>query len=168
MIVLGRISAPFGVQGWVRIHPFADDPVAWAKLPQWWLADSADVSEQSWRAVKLADKKVHGDGLIVRLEGVATREGAEALEGQFIGVPREALPDVASGEYYWADLIGLSVFNQSGVSLGIVTSLIETGANHVLVVTEGKQERLLPFVEHVVKEVSVTAGRISVDWEADW
>ena len=54
------------------------------------------------------------------------------------------------------------------MSLGKVTSLIETGANDVLVVTEGKQERLLPFVGHVVKDVDVAAGRINVDWEADW
>ena len=168
MIVLGRISAPFGVQGWVRIHPFADDPVAWSTLPQWWLAESAEMPESSWRAVKLAGKKVHGDGLIVRLEGVATRDAAEALEGQYVGVPRDQLPATQGGEYYWADLIGLTVVNQAGVSLGKVTSLIETGANDVLVVTEGKQERLLPFVGHVVSEVNLAAGCIKVDWEADW
>ncbi len=168
MIVLGRISAPFGVQGWVRIHPFADDPVAWSKLPQWWLAESAEAPDASWRAVRLAGKKVHGDGLIVCLDGVATREGAEALEGQFVGVPREQLPATDGGEYYWADLIGLAVLNLAGVSLGKVTRLIATGANDVLVVTDGEQERLLPFVGHVVKDVDVAAGRINVDWEADW
>jgi 16S rRNA processing protein RimM len=111
---------------------------------------------------------VHGDGLIVCLDGVATREGAEALEGQFVGVPREQLPATEGGEYYWADLIGLAVLNLAGVSLGKVTRLIETGANDVLVVTDGERERLLPFVGHVVKDVDVAAGRINVDWEADW
>ena len=44
MIVLGRIVAPFGVQGWVRVHPFGDDPLSWKKMPQWWLGTDPDGS----------------------------------------------------------------------------------------------------------------------------
>jgi 16S rRNA processing protein RimM len=74
----------------------------------------------------------------------------------------------AQDEYYWADLIGLAVVNLQDQPLGRVTSLIETGANQVLVVADGERERLLPFVEHVVGKVDVPGGVIRVDWDLDW
>ena len=58
--------------------------------------------------------------------------------------------------------------NEQGLALGRVKSLIETGANEVLVVADGDRERLLPFVEQVVKAVDVAGGLIRVDWDADW
>jgi 16S rRNA processing protein RimM len=74
----------------------------------------------------------------------------------------------APGEYYWNDLIGLAVVNMQDQPLGRVKSLIETGANEVLVVVDGERERLLPFVEHVVKAVDVPGGTIRADWDSDW
>lgn len=168
MVVLGRIVAPFGVQGWVRVHPFADDPEAWATMPRWWLASVADAAMELWRPVQLEKARIHGDGLIAKLLGVDDRNGAEALNGSYVGAPREAMPAPAQDEYYWSDLIGLEVLNQHGASLGRVSGLIETGSNHVLKIQAGEQERLLPFVVAVVKAVDIGAGRISVEWELDW
>jgi 16S rRNA processing protein RimM len=65
-------------------------------------------------------------------------------------------------------LIGLAVVNMQDQQLGQVKSLIETGANQVLVVVDGERERLLPFVEHVVKVVDVPGGTIRADWDSDW
>ena len=78
------------------------------------------------------------------------------------------MPPPAQDEYYWADLIGLAVVNVQDQPLGRVKTLIETGANEVLVVVDGERERLLPFVEHVVKSVDVPGGTIRVDWDGDW
>jgi len=63
--------------------------------------------------------------------------------------------------------VGLKVINAAGVDLGIVSRVFETGANDVLVV-EGERERLLPFIETVVRQVDVAGGSITVDWEADY
>jgi 16S rRNA processing protein RimM len=52
MIVLGRIVAPFGVQGWLRVHPFGDDPEAWRKMPQWWLSADADAPAEGWTGAR--------------------------------------------------------------------------------------------------------------------
>jgi 16S rRNA processing protein RimM len=168
MVVLGRIVAPFGVQGWVRVHPFADDPLEWASIPQWWVAADADAKEEDWRQVGLRQARIHGDGLIAKLVCADDRGSAEALNGLYVGVPRESMPKPATDEYYWSDLVGLDVVNLQGVSLGRVSGLIETGANDVLKVNEGDKERLLPFVAAVVRNVDMGAGRISVDWDADW
>ena len=172
MIVLGRLVAPYGVRGWFKLHPFADDPAAWCGLPQWWLSVDADQAPETWRAYKLDEVREHGKGLVVKLAGIDDRSAAEALQGAYIGAPREAMPEVKADEFYWDDLIGLEVRNEQGVSLGKVNSLISAAANDVLVVAEGegehRQERLLPFVGAVVLEVDKAGGVIRVVWEQDW
>jgi 16S rRNA processing protein RimM len=83
---------------------------------------------------------------------------------------RRQLPALGENEFYWRDLQGLRVFNLSGVELGMVRSLIETGANDVLVVRgdEGP-EILVPYVmDRVVRSVDIESGIIRVDWEADF
>ena len=168
MIVLGRIVAPFGVQGWLRVHPFGDDPGVWRKMPQWWLSADADAPADSWQAHALEAVKLHGDGVVAKLAGIDDRDASEALGSCYIGAPRDALPPPAQDEYYWSDLIGLAVVNLQDQPLGRVTSLIETGANQVLVVSDGELERLLPFVEQVVGKVDVPGGVIRADWGLDW
>lgn len=168
MIVLGRIVAPFGVHGWLRVHPFGDDPEAWRKMPRWWLSADADASDESWKAHGLEAVKLHGDGVVAKLVGIDDRNASEVLGNCYFGAPRSALPLPAPGEYYWTDLIGLEVVNMQEQHLGRVRSLIETGANEVLVVVDGERERLLPFVEQVVRTVDVSGGMIRADWDGDW
>lgn len=173
MIVLGRISAPFGIQGWVKVHAFGDDPLVLAEMPRWWLGRDPD-SDEGWRAVDLQDSREQGGALVARLEGVADRTAAEALKGTYVGAPRNALPTPAEDEFYWGDLIGLAVVNEQGEALGNVSGLIESGAHDVLVVrdeqlgVEPGRERLLPFVGKVIRQVDAAGGVIRVDWGADW
>lgn len=170
MIVLGRLVAPYGVKGWLHLHPFGDDPASWRRMSAWWLGREAEGSD--WSEFGLDTLKPHGDGWIVKFMGIDDRGGAESLAGRFVAAPREGLPSTADGEYYWADLIGMRVVNSAGVILGEVASLLATGANDVLVVRDGEgkaaRERLLPFVDAVVKRVDLPGATIQVDWEADW
>jgi 16S rRNA processing protein RimM len=170
MVVLGRIAAPYGVAGWVRLHAFGDDPDSWRRMARLWLHRDADGDD--WQSYDLKGLRYHAKGWVAQLGGVDDRDTAEKLEGFFVGAPREALPETLPGEYYWSDLIGLRVENQHGEGLGRVCRLIESGANAVLVVGEGEgdkaQERLLPFVAAVVKDVDPVQGCIRVEWERDW
>ena len=169
MIVLGRIAAPYGVRGWVRLHAFGDDPASWREMSRWYLSRDAEAPEAEWQCVVQKGVREHGDGVVVCFDGITDRTAAENLQGMFFGVPREALPATREDEYYWSDLIGLQVLNQKGELLGRVTGLIETGAHEVLAVRddEGK-ERLLPFIAQVVREVDLAGGTIRVEWELDW
>lgn len=152
----------------MRVHPFADDPLAWGKLPAWWLGRE-DAPPESWRELPVARSRVHLGAVVAQLEGVADRDAAEALKGTLVGVPRTALPPAGENEYYWDDLIGLEVVNVRGELLGKVESLIETGANDVLCVrADDGRELLLPFVGAVVLDVDLAGRRIRVEWEADW
>lgn len=168
-VVLGKLVAPYGLRGAVKIFPFADDPQAWAKLPCWFLGAEGD-DTALWRQTVVRRCRMQGEVLLAELECLADRDAAEGAKGLLVGVPRAAMPPTAEGEYYWADLIGLSVVNTRGEPLGEVLGLIETPVNPVLRVgvAEAKEERLLPFVAAVVLDVDLTARRIRVDWEADW
>jgi len=164
-VVLGRLADPYGLQGWLRLHPFGDDPQAWAEMPVWWIGREGG----EWREARIKGFKAHGEGLVVLLDGVPDRTAAEALKGFLVGAPRSALPTPAEDEYYWADLISLEVVNTAGERLGTVDGLIETGANDVLrVVGEDGAERLVPFVSTVVLAVEKEAGQIRVEWGSDW
>lgn len=168
MIVLGRIVAPFGVKGWVRIAPFGDDPLSWGDMPHWWIAPSADVPDDAWQAVSVRECRAHGDGLIVQLDAHTDRNAAEALKGWFVAAPREAMPPTDEDEYYWADLIGLRVENLAGEQLGEVAGLMSTGAHDVLRVVDGDDERLIPFVAAYAHDVDLDRRVIRVDWQKDW
>jgi 16S rRNA processing protein RimM len=166
MIVLGRVVAPYGVRGWVKVHPLGDDPDSWCRMPQWWFGPDAEGS--IWQPYPLEAFRRHGASWIAKLGGIDDRGKAEGLDGLFVAALREELPRTEPDEYYWTDLIGLDVTNEQGESLGRVDSLIETGAHQVLVVKDGDTERLLPFVSQVVKQVDVGGGCIRVDWARDW
>ena len=156
------------MRGAVHVHPFADDPAAWARMKYWWLGREGEAPER-WQPQRLIRFRAHGDSWVAQFAGVDDRNAAEAATGLLIGAPREALPATAENEYYWADLIGLEVVNTKDQPLGRVLGLIETAANDVLRVGNGEgHEQLLPFVAAVVLDVDLTARRVRVEWEADW
>jgi 16S rRNA processing protein RimM len=159
---MGRILAPYGVRGWVKVQPLTEAPDGLLGYGTWWLGQDGD-----WHAHRMAEGHVHGAHLVVRLGDIADREKAAALRGQRIAVPRSHLPAAAEGEYYWTDLLGLTVVNLQGEDLGRVAEIFATGANDVLVV-QGERERLIPFVGHVVVEVELEKSRVLVDWGAHY
>ena len=159
---MGRILAPFGVRGWIKVRQQTENVDGLLAYRTWWLA-----AEAEWRAYRLLEGRVHGDGLVARLEGVDDRDQAIRLRGWQIAVPRSELPPAPEGEYYWSDLIGLEVVNREGVKLGQVAEVFATGANDVLVV-RGERERLIPFIEPVVVKVDIEGSLLTLDWGADY
>jgi 16S rRNA processing protein RimM len=162
MIVMGRVGAPFGVKGWIKVQPFTRAVDGLLEHPAWWLGRNG-----SWGKSRVEDGAVHGRSLIARLEGYEDRHTAARLRGLDVAIPRGEFPASADGEYYWSDLIGLEVANRDGVALGRIARLIETGASPVLVV-QGERERLIPLAQPVVVSVDVADGRLTVDWGADF
>ncbi|HRD92758.1 MAG TPA: ribosome maturation factor RimM [Accumulibacter sp.] len=168
MIVLGKIAGPHGLQGAVRVYPFADDPQSWARLPGWWLGREGDAPEL-WRQTRLIKCDVRNEVLVAQLACVADRTAAEAMGGVLVGVPQSELPPTAIDEYYWAELVGLEVINTHDQALGRIVGLIDTPANAVLRVADGgRAERLLPFVAAVVLNVDLQRQCVRVEWESDW
>ncbi len=162
LVELGRVSAVFGIRGWVKVH-------SWTR-PREGILDYADWVlgvDGCWTPRRLVDGKRHGPGVIASLEGIEDRTAAEALVGAVIAVERRHLARAAAGEYYWHDLVGMKVVNLESVELGSVSELMETGANDVLVV-DGERQRLIPFTGDAVRDVDLDARVIRVDWDEDF
>ena len=159
---MGRITVPFGVKGWVKVHPYTETPDSLLAYPRWWVG-----SETGWQELAVEKAEVHGPSVAAKLAGCEDRDAAALYRGRQIAIPRDAFPAAAENEFYWADLIGLRVVNEQDEDFGKVTEVFETGASDVLVV-EGDRERLIPFLEAVVKKVDLEAGVIRVDWGLDY
>jgi len=160
-VVLGRVGAPFGVQGWVKVHSYTDPPEGIVRYAPWQLQGHGSAV----RHVVL-DWKRAGGAIAVRLEGVESREMAQRLNGAEVRVERGALPPTAPGVYYWHDLIGLAAYGSDGASLGRVEEVLELPAHPVLVL-RGERERLVPLVKERLLGVDLAAGRLSLDWHPD-
>ena len=160
--MMGRIAAPFGVKGWVKVQPFSEDPGTLMDYESWRVGRDEQQTHYSVEAIQ-----GHGKALVAKLVGIDDRDAAYALRGQEISVAKSDLPPPEENEFYWSDLIGLKVVNRQGAELGTVDSLMESGANDLLVV-KGAREHLIPFVAAFVGEVNVTAGTIEVDWGEDY
>lgn len=161
-VVLGRVSGLFGVRGWVKIHSYTAPRGNILEYREWLLGEPG-----GWRSCRVEDGHTQGKGVVAKVEGYDDRDQAASLVGLEIAVARRELPEPAEGEYYWADLIGLRVVNSEGVELGRVDSLLETGANDVLVV-QGERQRLIPFTGQTVLTVDLASGRVTVDWDPDF
>jgi 16S rRNA processing protein RimM len=123
--------------------------------------------DQGWQEYRLENGKAHGKGIIAKLNGIDDRDVAAGMIDTDIAIPREQLPDLGENEFYWTDLEGLMVQTTEGVELGRLDHLFETGANDVMVV-KGERQRLLPYIDGVVKEVDLAAGTMLVDWDPEF
>lgn len=164
MVVMGRVAVPYGVQGWVKIQTFTEHLDSLLDYEKWYLGRG-----DSWRECDVEEARIHGQSLIAKFAGCEDRTAAFALKGQHIAVARADLPAPEEDEYYWSDLIGLQVDNLDGQHFGQVQELLATGSNDVLVVQDkGGQKRLVPFTNDAIRQVDLAAGKLLVDWPAEW
>jgi 16S rRNA processing protein RimM len=164
MVIMGKVVAAHGILGWVKVQTFTEYLDSLDEYSHWWLGNE----RQPWCEKELADCAVHGKILVARLAGCNDRNAAEKLKGLLVAIPRSELPAADEGEIYWSDLIGCKVVNQAGDVLGVVDTLLETGANDVLVVRHAGGELLIPYIAQVVAQVDVANKTIQVDWQADY
>lgn len=159
---MGRIGAPFGIEGWVKVKTFTESADGLGGHERWWVKMAA-----GWTSLAVEDFAARPAATVAKLAGIDDRNGAESLRGFEVAVTRSELGEAQAGSIYWIDLVGLEVVNAKGEPLGRVEALFETGETSVLVV-RGERERMIPFVGEYVKAVDRDAKRITVDWEEDY
>jgi 16S rRNA processing protein RimM len=157
-VVLGRVSGLYGVRGWVKIYSYTEARESILDYSEWRIGNTDYSVDQG---------KIHGKGVIAKLEGIEDRDQAAGLIGQDISVPRSALPQPEEDQFYWSDLQGCQVTTRQGDDLGKVDYLFATGANDVMVV-KGERERLLPFIDSVILTVDLTERLVVVEWDKDF
>jgi 16S rRNA processing protein RimM len=169
-VEVGRILGAWGVKGWFRVQPFADDPQALFSSKRWFLrAPDGVAAHPVPPLLRITSAREHTASVVAAADEVPDRTAAEALKGARVFVARSSFPTAGADEYYWVDLIGCEVFNREARSLGRVTDLHDTGAHSILRVQSGDEaERLIPFVAAYVDSVDVQARRIEVDWGLDY
>ncbi|MCG6901942.1 MAG: ribosome maturation factor RimM [Rhodobacter sp.] len=157
-ICVGAIAGAFGVKGEVRLKSFCADPAA--------IAGYAPLtSEDGSRRFTLTLGQPISSGFAARIDGIATKEAADALRGVRLYAERSALPELPDDEFYHADLIGLTVLDTGGATLGRVRAVLNHGAGDILeIAAPGLPDAvLLPFTLDAVPTVDVAAGRIIAD-----
>jgi 16S rRNA processing protein RimM len=166
MVVMARIAAPFGIKGWVKLQTYTEFADSLDEFTSWYMQTG-----KGWQEIEVEAFSVNAKGVIAKIKGCDTRNDAELLSKRDIAVPRAWLGESADGQYLWIDLIGADVVNTLGEPLGKVATLMETGANDVLVVQSAEADggqRLIPFVDEVIVKVDREAKLLTVNWGKDY
>jgi 16S rRNA processing protein RimM len=157
-IVVGSLAGAFGVKGEVRLKSYCAEPADISLYTPLTTEDG-----RTFRVVVILGQAP--GALVARIEGIDTKEEADALRGQSLYADRSRLPHLPDDEFYHADLIGLPVLDTGGKDLGTVKAVLNHGAGDILeVLSRGASDTLLlPFTLAVIPTVDLVAGRIIAD-----
>jgi len=160
---VGKVTGAFGIKGWIKVFSFTDPIGNILDYTPWILKKDAKT-----RTIEVINGAVQGKFVVVQATGVNDRDMAAELAGWEIMIDQDQRPEPESDEYYWSDLIGLQVETAQGVNLGVVDSLIETGANDVVIVS-GERERAIPFLQGKnIISIDLEAKKMIVDWDPEF
>ena len=173
-VEVGRIADAWGIKGWFKVISYSSDAEVLLTAKDWYLLPAEKGAKHFTGTVLLPVKqaRTHSESIVATAAAVVDRNAAETLRGARIFVSRTAFPAAEEGEFYWVDLIGLSVVNREGVAMGVVKDLLATGPQTTLVLAydEGgkERERMIPFVDAYVDKVDLAAKTIVADWQLDY
>ncbi|WP_325524742.1 ribosome maturation factor RimM [Sporomusa sp.] len=155
LITIGKIVAPHGVRGDVRIFPLTDFPDRFHDLKTVFIDDVGQL--------KLESARPHKKFILLKFAEINTMNDAERLSGKLIKIGREDVVKLPEGQYYIFDIIGLNVFTEEGEQLGVITDVLQPGSNDVYVVEQqGKRELLIPAIKDVVKKIDIAGKQMVV------
>lgn len=158
-VMIGEVTSPFGIDGAVKVFPTTDFPERLLGLKE-----VAVDRLGGTRPVLMS--RLQPPVAVIQLAGVSTREQAETLRGAILMVPEERLPKLPPDEYYWHQLVGMTVVEDgSGRTLGQLAHVLRTGAGHDVfeVAREGKKPLLIPALKSVIRGVDIAARTMTVE-----
>ncbi len=168
-VVLGKVSSVYGVKGWIKVYSYTDPMDRILEYGDWTLRKDQQIIQ-----VEVDKGRSHGKGMVAHLKGIDDRDVAKQYSGYEICVPRNRLPELAEGDYYWYELEGLAVVTTQGVTLGKVDYVMNAGSSNDVLVVKGdsnsidRRERLIPYVDQFVLDVNLETGLIQVDWDPEF
>jgi len=162
LICVGHILGSQGIKGWVRVFSNTSPRENIVSYSPWF------IEQGNVRKATAVHGRRQGKNVLARLEGIEDRTQADELAGCRIFIDPQLLPRLEAGEYYWSDLVGLTVETVQGEPLGVIASMMETGADDVMVLS-GERERLIPFaIDQIVREIDLDKQRLVVDWSPEY
>ncbi len=158
-VTIGKIVAPFGIRGELKVRSFTDIPDRFVTLDMVYLSPGyASYTIEGVRPYKGED--MH----LLKLRGIDDATAAETVRGSAICVPLSALPQLPPNSYYQHDIVGLQVFNLAGTLIGVIDDIMFTGGNDVYIINapNGKQI-LVPAIKDVVKQIDLIRQVMYID-----
>jgi 16S rRNA processing protein RimM len=158
MVVVGKLTKTQGLKGEIRMQYYGNSP------DELKLLKDARIVKSDGSAIDIELEKVREskNTHILKFKGVDSIDDAEKLIGSFVHIDIAELKELEKNEYYWDDLIGMSVYDNTGELIGRLASIFETAGNDVYVVKRGIKELLIPAIEDVIKEVDVDNKKMCV------
>jgi len=161
-ICVGQFAGAHGVRGLAKLRSFTAEPETVCSF-------TSLSSEDGTRGYRLSFKSAAKDHLIVEVEGITNKEDADLLRGDRLYVAREMLPKTGKGEYYEAELIGLSCGDGQDKDYGKILAVHDHGAGVFLEIGSSKKDSfMLPFKDAFVPEVDLKSGRVRLNVPEDW
>ncbi len=166
--VMAKVGAPHGVKGDLKLHFYSEaDLSAFSAL---WIQYPG--LHKPWEPIPPHRIFARGQLDLIHFDAWDDRDQARKFTNALIGVDESILPALENTDqdraFYWSSLQGMAVVNLQGFSLGQVDHLFETGANDVMVLKDQHRERLLPYIDSVIRSVDSAARLITVDWDKDF
>lgn len=155
---LGKVIKTRGLHGCLKVMSYAQKQDLFYGV-KYIFVEKSPGEKKKYQVDKI---DITGKFLFIQLTEIKDIDTAASLVGCSIFLPRELLPPLPEGEYYWSDIIGLEVVNQDGKILGKIESIFPTGSNDVYVCKDGKTETLLPAVADFIDKIDVKNGFMKV------
>ena len=161
LIAVGKIVAPHGVRGDVRIIPLTDFPDRFRPSLVVYLSDRSPLV--------ITQVKQNKQFLLLKFENFDERNAIESLRGQLIHVKEQDLVALSKDQFYIFEIIGLQVYDEADVYLGAVTDVLQTGSNDVYVIEKpGEKPILIPALKEVVRHVDIPGKKMIVKLQEEW
>ncbi|HEY7419665.1 MAG TPA: ribosome maturation factor RimM [Ktedonobacteraceae bacterium] len=147
---IGKIVAPFGVRGEVKVRSLSDVPGRFVTLKDIYLGS------QHVHYTVVAARPARNEVYILKFSGIDDIDTAETLRNHDLSIPLDQLAELPPDSYYQHDILGLRVITLQGHELGLIVDIIVTGSNDVYVIDapSGKQI-LIPAIKQIVKQVDL-------------
>ena len=154
-IIIGKIVAPHGVRGDIRILPLTEKPDLFLHLEYLLLEGGKKLTVKNARFQKRM--------ILVTTKEVTSMNEAELLRDKHIYINAEDLPELEDDEFYVADLVGIPVYDLDGKQIGTFKDSLSTGSNDVYIIAvPGAKDILVPALKEYFKEINLAEKRIVV------
>ncbi|MDH3945007.1 MAG: ribosome maturation factor RimM [Anaerolineae bacterium] len=155
-LAVGRLQRPHGLKGEIQMGLMTDFP---ERLQP---GVKVFVGEEHVE-MDIETRREHTRGLLIRFGGHKTREDVDGLRNRMVYVRADDRPKLPEGEYYQHEIVGLTVMSEEGEKLGVLSDILETGANNVYIVRdEDDNELLLPAIDEVILEIDLKKRTMKV------
>lgn len=160
-LTIGKILSPWGVKGQIKVEPLTDNPNRFKHLQEVYIDDSGEAICYPVESAILLNQRIP----VLKLQGIDSKEEAENKRGYYIRIDRKDAVQLPENHYFICDIIGLTVYDgKANEPLGIITDVIETGANDVYVIgTKDKKEILIPAIKEVIKKIDIEKGKVVIE-----